>query len=121
MGGRDDLPDLWISPLMKAALPMTRVLIGICATMLATESLAARYEVANKSCRQLRAIVLRDGAAILRWRSQRSGVILYERFVRNMAFCPAGQITDTASVPAADGNCWLPKCIELEDFYTFWD
>ena len=108
--------------LNMAALPMTRVPIAICATMLAAESLAAsRYEVANKSCRELRAIVLRDGAAILRWRSQRTGIILYERFVRNMAFCPAGQITDTASVPAVDGNCSLPKCIELEDFYTFWD
>ena len=100
---------------------LTRVAVAICASMLASESFAvARYDTSNKSCSELRAIVRRDGAAILRWRSQRTGIPLYERFVRNMAYCPAGQITDSSSVPAADGSCSLPKCIELEDFYTFW-
>ena len=101
---------------------MTRVMMVVCALMLATESFAvSRYEVGNKSCHELRAIVGRDGAAILRWRSQRTGITLYERFVRDMSYCPADQITDTISVPTADGNCSLPKCVELEDFYTFWD
>jgi hypothetical protein len=95
--------------------------IAICASMLASESFAiSRYDIGNKSCRELRAIVRRDGAAILRWRSQRNGIVLYERFVRNMNYCPAGQITDASTVPAADGSCTLPKCVELEDFYTFW-
>jgi hypothetical protein len=97
------------------------VAIAICASMLASESFAiSRYDTDNKSCGELRAIVRRDGAAILRWRSERTGIVLYERFVRNMKYCPAGQITDTSSVPAADGSCSLPKCVELEDFYTFW-
>jgi hypothetical protein len=89
------------------------VVIAMCVSILAGESFAiSRYDTGNKSCIELRAIVRRDGAAILRWRSQ--------RFVRNMRYCPAGQITDASSVPAADGSCSLPKCVELEDFYTFW-
>lgn len=100
---------------------LARVLIIVSVSLLAGESLAiSRYETANKSCRELRAIVLREGAAILRWRSRRTGIVLYDRFVRNMDFCPAGQITDGSSVPAADGSCWLPKCVEPEDVYPFW-
>ena len=107
---------------ITAGPTLTRFAVAICASMLAGESFAiSRYDISNKSCNELRAIVGRDGAAILRWRSQRTGIPLYERFVRNMAYCPPGQITDTSSVPAADGNCSLPKCVEIEDFYTFWD
>ena len=83
-----------------AGLPRTkRLALAILISMLATESLAiSRYEVGNKSCGELHAIVRRDGAAILRWRSQRTGNPLYERFVRNWNYCPAGQTTAVAQL-----------------------
>ena len=104
-----------------AGLPRTkRLALAILISMLATESLAiSRYEVGNKSCGELHAIVRRDGAAILRWRSQRTGIPLYERFVRNWNYCPAGQTTDSSSVPAADGRCPLLKCVQIEDLYNW--
>jgi hypothetical protein len=104
-----------------AGRPRSKLLAAtICLSVLASNSFAiSRYQTENKTCNQLHVILQRERAAILQWRSERTGMPLYERIVRNMAYCPAGQITDTSSVPAADGSCPLPKCVELEDFWTW--
>lgn len=48
-----------------------------------------RYDVDRMGCQQVQAIVLRDHAAILRYHSPRSGLVLYDRYVSDSRFCPA--------------------------------
>jgi hypothetical protein len=86
--------------------------------LLASEASAiSRYDVGNMSCDRVQLILGSEGAAILRWRSKRTGLTLYDRFVYSRAYCQASETTDYASVPTADDpTCAVKRCVEIEFF-----
>jgi hypothetical protein len=54
----------------------------------------------------------RDGMAIL-FRQGKSGVTLYDRFVRDGSFCATGYTTTGEGISSADtDNCRVTKCID---------
>ena len=96
---------------------MRRIAIAVALLLSAGEASAiSRYDIDNRSCAAVQAIVDNDGAAILRWRSKRTGMTLYDRFVRNRSWCYGDQTTDYRSVPAADRSCPVKRCIEVDLF-----
>ena len=97
---------------------MNRTAIVLPLLLVAGEASAiTRYDIDNRSCAEVQAIVQNSGAAILRWRSKRTGAPLYGRFVRNRSYCYADQTTDYQSVPAADRSCPVRKCVQIEFFH----
>ena len=80
-------------------------------------SAISRYDVGTMSCDRVQGIIQSEGAAILRWRSKRTSMTLYDRFVYSRAYCQASETTDYASVPTADDpTCAVKKCVEIEFF-----
>ncbi len=73
----------------------------------------ARYNVDRMSCQQVHAIVQRDHAAILRYRSPRTGLILYDRYVSDSRFCPSytSPVRDYVRT-ADDPACPVYHCVQ---------
>jgi hypothetical protein len=70
-----------------------------------------RHDVDRMSCASVQAVLKAEGAAILRYRSQRSGNTLYDRYVRDGSQCKRNQTAELARVPAADdSSCSVRKC-----------
>ena len=86
----------------------------------ATEASAiSRYMSTSMTCAEVQARIGHEGAVILQHRSPRTGIVLYDRYVKNRLFCPAGQTTEWKSVPTSDRpSCRVYRCddIELPDF-----
>lgn len=75
-----------------------------------------RYDVDRMSCRQVHAVVQRDNAAILRHRSPRSGMILYDRYVSDSRFCPAYTYPVLDYLPTADNpSCPVYHCRHADE------
>jgi hypothetical protein len=75
-----------------------------------------RYLVQNMSCAEVQDALERDGVAIL-YRQGKSGVALYDRFVEDGSFCPAGDTTTTERIAVADTDeCRVAKCISARRF-----
>ncbi|HEY6630849.1 MAG TPA: hypothetical protein VIZ90_05305 [Rhizobiaceae bacterium] len=76
-----------------------------------------RYTSTSKTCSQVKAIISREGAAIMQHRSPRTGLPLYDRYVKNRLFCPAGQTTDRAYIPTSDlPACPVNRCEDIQFF-----
>ena len=76
-------------------------------------SAATRINAANMSCARLQDVLGAQGAAVVNYRSKRTGGALYERFVRDRNFCRPGETAKPVSVPTADqASCPVRKCIE---------
>lgn len=78
-----------------------------------------RYTSTSMSCAEVSSTIAREGAAIMRYTSPRTGNLLYDRYVANRSFCEPGQTTKRASIPTADQqSCPVNRCaqIELPDF-----
>jgi len=76
-----------------------------------------RYTSTSKTCSEVWAIISREGAAILQHRSPRTGLPLYDRYVKNRLFCPAGQTTDRAYIPTRDQQaCPVNRCEDIQFF-----
>lgn len=97
---------------------MRRIAIALPLVLVAADALAiSRYNIDNMSCARVQAIIQSEGAAILRYRSKRTGVTLYDRYVRDRRYCQSSEITDYATVPTADrAACPVQNCIENEFF-----
>ncbi|MEW9805406.1 hypothetical protein ABUE31_05345 [Mesorhizobium sp. ZMM04-5] len=77
----------------------------------------SRYMSTTLTCSKVKAILGREGAAILQHRSPRTGVVLYDRYVKSRAFCPSNQTTDRTYVPTSDlKSCPVYRCKEIEFF-----
>lgn len=100
---------------------MKWIAVAIPLLLLAGEAGAiSRYDVGNMSCAKVHAILKSEGAAILRYRSKRTGIVLYDRYVRDRSWCQGSEITEYASVPTADDpSCGVKRCIENEIFDRF--
>lgn len=91
--------------------------LGLGLSLLAAEAHAvSRYDPTRMSCDGVQVRVAREGAVILRYRSPRNPSLpLYDRYVSDSRFCPAGQVRTRAYVPSADTrSCPVYKCKQPE-------
>ncbi len=92
---------------------MKSVLLALGLVMIVSDALAIqRYNSSRMSCDQVRAAINRDGAAIVRYRSARTGAQLYGRYVRNDAvFCASSELPEIVYITAADTRlCLVWEC-----------
>jgi hypothetical protein len=87
-------------------------------SLLAAEAHAInRYTSTSMTCSKIKATIAREGAAIMQHRSPRTGLPLYDRYVKNRLFCPGGQTTDRAYIPSSDlPACPVNRCEEIQFF-----
>ena len=87
-----------------------------CFSLLATDAQAInRYTSTSMTCSKVKATISREGAAIMQYRSPRTGLPLYDRYVKNRLFCPGGQTTDRTYIPSQDlPACPVNRCEEME-------
>jgi hypothetical protein len=79
-------------------------------------SAMVRYMVEGMSCADMHEALERDGRAIF-YRRGKTGVTLYDRFVKDESLCPAGYTGTTEHIEAADTDaCRVTKCIEARRF-----
>ena len=93
---------------------MRRLAIVIPVLMLAGEASAiSRYQTTSMSCVRVQAAVENDGEAILRYPAPNNPSLqLYDRYVRDRAFCSSSQRADLTGIPAADTKkCQVRKCV----------
>jgi hypothetical protein len=96
---------------------LKRVLLVLCLSLIAVEAHAiSRYASTSMSCGEVQAIVRRDGAALLRYRSERNPSILrYDRYVADRRFCKSDERAETSFVPTADRrSCPVRKCERVD-------
>ncbi len=74
----------------------------------------SRHNSQSLSCDSIHAIINAEGAAIMRYQSTRNpGLTLFDRYVRNGAFCDTEKYPVAATIPAADTNrCVVYRCID---------
>ena len=66
---------------------MKRLLVALAFVMVTSETFAiTRYNSTSMSCAKVQATIVRDGAAIMRWKSTRNGLPLYGRRVSRRKF-----------------------------------
>ncbi|RLQ88297.1 hypothetical protein [Notoacmeibacter ruber] len=91
-------------------LPLTIIVFGLMATASAAAPGDPRINVDGMSCREVRNVVARTGAAILRYSSRQSDRILYDRFVADDHFCQPGELAIGETVFRREGKCRLLTC-----------
>lgn len=70
-----------------------------------------RVDASGLACTALQDIIEAEGAAIVRSRSPRSGMVLSERYVSRRGFCLQGEITRFRSVQTRDTEfCSVKIC-----------
>ncbi|WP_048647629.1 hypothetical protein [Nitratireductor soli] len=72
----------------------------------------SRYNSTAMSCASVQARIANEGAAIMRYRSQRNpSLTLYDRYVANEFLCPAGHRAVRSYIPTADqASCPVLHC-----------
>lgn len=95
----------------------TRLAMAAMFSMVSFDASAiVRYMVQGMTCTEVQEALDRDGIAIL-YRQGESGVMLYDRFVKDESFCQALSTTASEKIAVADTNgCPVRKCIELRRF-----
>lgn len=95
---------------------MAATLVGL--SLFAVEAHAInRYTSTSMTCSKVKATIGREGAAIMQYRSPRTGLPLYDRYVKSRQFCASGQTTDRAYVPTSDlPACPVNRCEDVEYF-----
>lgn len=89
------------------------ILLAACLSLVAAEAGAiSRYDPTRMSCDRVQALVTREGAVILRYRSKHNPTLpLYDRYVASARFCDMGEVRSRAYVPSADtSSCPVFKC-----------
>jgi len=85
----------------------------LAATLAATAGPAnaiSRVETTKNDCSSIRATLIREGAAILRYTSKR-GLPIYDRYVSSSLMCESPSIGVWARVPARDTkSCRVIRC-----------
>jgi hypothetical protein len=97
---------------------MKTLLMALGLALITGDALAiSRYNSTSMSCAEVQDTILRDGAAIMRWRG-RGGLPLYGRYVADGRFCESSTRPEWRSIPAADTkNCNVTECkyYDLDD------
>jgi hypothetical protein len=89
-----------------------------CFSLLAAEAHAInRYTSTSMTCSKVKAIISQQGAAIMQHRSPRTGITLYDRYVKNRLFCQGGETTERTYIPTSDLQaCPVNRCEEIQFF-----
>lgn len=77
----------------------------------------SRYAALELTCQEITSIIRREGAAIFRYPSpRRTGLTLYDRYVRNDNYCATHQTIEKVYIPTAKGGqCLVRRCITRPD------
>lgn len=95
-----------IRRMLPAALVMAATLSGTASPAHAI----SRIETTKTECSAIRATLIREGAAILRYTSKR-GLPIYDRYVSSSLMCESPSVGVWARVPARDTNsCRVIRC-----------
>ena len=96
-----------------ASTRMKRLLFALPILVVVGQAWAiARHDVDRMSCASVQAVLEGEGAAILRYRSPRTGNTLYDRYVRDGGQCRRNQTAERARVATADDrSCPVRKCV----------
>lgn len=95
---------------MRKTILSTLVLV-----MTATSAHAiSRYQSTSLSCSAIQANIAREGAVILRYKSERNpSLTLYDRYVKHGGFCSSGEYLKLEEVPARDTRqCLVYRCFQ---------
>tara|TARA_R110002012_G_scaffold57941_16_gene150213 strand:- start:36109 stop:36510 length:402 start_codon:yes stop_codon:yes gene_type:complete len=91
-----------------ALLPAT--LVAVLAATAGPAGAITRVETTKHDCSAIRATLIREGAAILRYTSKR-GLPLYDRYVSSSLMCESPSVGAWARVPARDTkSCRVIRC-----------
>jgi hypothetical protein len=77
----------------------------------------SRYSALQLSCGEIASIIRREGAAIFRYPSpRRTGLTLYDRYVRDNSYCASHQSLERVYIPSQDGaQCQVQHCVSRPD------
>ena len=77
----------------------------------------SRYSALQLSCGEITSIIRREGAAIFRFPSpRRTGITLYDRYVRDSSYCASHQSLERVYIPSeGGGQCQVQHCITRPD------
>jgi len=91
---------------------MKSLMLALGLTVIAADAHAiSRYNSESMSCAKVQATLRNEGAAILRYRSARSGAPLYGRYVSTASQCESGQHMERRYIPTADNpRCPVREC-----------
>lgn len=107
------------SPSFPAVVQRWAMLATAAVALLITSTEAwaiVRYLVQGMSCEEVHQALERDGTVIL-YRKGKTGIALYDRFVKEGGSCEAGYVAIQERVSAADTDeCRVAKCIEARRF-----
>jgi hypothetical protein len=100
--------------------PVRTIMLALACTLVAGNAHAiSRYNSQSMSCAEVRGTLQSEGAAIMRYRSARSGLPLYGRYVYTTFYCAAGEYAERKFIPTADDpSCPVREC-EHYDFDDF--
>lgn len=74
-----------------------------------------RYTSTSMTCAGVTSTINREGAAIMRYTSPRSGALLYDQYVRNRASCQLNETLERSYIPTSDlPACPVNRCKEIE-------
>jgi hypothetical protein len=94
----------------RTILPIAAALAAILTVGTAPAQAISRVETTKTDCSAIRATLIREGAAILRYTSKR-GLPIYDRYVSSSLMCESPSIGVWARVPARDTNsCRVIRC-----------
>lgn len=94
----------------RTILPIAAVLAATLAVGTAPAQAISRVETTKTDCNAIRATLIREGAAILRYTSKR-GLPIYDRYVSSSLMCESPSVGVWARVPARDTNsCRVIRC-----------
>jgi hypothetical protein len=96
---------------------MTRLALAAFFAIISFDASAiVRYMVQGMTCAEVQQALDRDGVAIL-FRTGKSGVALYDRFVKDGTFCASGSTAAAERITSADtDDCLVTKCIDVRRF-----
>ncbi|WP_040676686.1 hypothetical protein [Nitratireductor pacificus] len=98
--------------MLRYAAPILGVLVtGVLAFTGQAEAIS-RYNSTAMSCAAVQGRIAAEGAAIMRYRSQRNpSLTLYDRYVAHGYLCPAGHRAVRSHIPTADrASCPVLHC-----------
>jgi hypothetical protein len=110
------------------APPARRLAIAVSAFALISALAAPAHAITRiradlNSCATLQQTLTREGAAVIRWPSERiAGYFLYDRYVSRHTLCPMGEEVVRTTVPAADDpRCVVHRCERITPRFNYQD
>ncbi|WP_419912981.1 hypothetical protein [Hoeflea sp.] len=97
---------------------MKKLILSLTVLLSATPAVAVQtYDIGNRTCSQVQAIVQRDGVAQLRYNSKSNpSVPIYKRYVAGSTYCGSRSIANLATVPTRDNAaCRVKICKRFGD------